>query len=111
MVKLRAFDRKLLRDIRRLWSQVLAIALVLACGVAILLTAFGMVRALDATLEDYFGRQNFAELFGAVRRAPEALIDETRAIDGVTAAELRATGWAVLDLPVVIDRIDALVAP
>ncbi|WP_341212720.1 hypothetical protein [uncultured Limimaricola sp.] len=91
-MKLHVLDRKLLRDIRRLWSQVLAIARVLACGVAILLTAFGMVRALDATLKNYYDCQNFAELFGAVRRAPEALIDEIRAIDGVTAAELRATG-------------------
>ncbi|MCP1169454.1 ABC transporter permease, partial [Limimaricola sp. ASW11-118] len=98
-MKLHALDRKLLRDIRRLWSQVLAIALVLACGVAILLTAFGMVRALEATLDDYYNRQNFAELFGTARRAPAALLDEIRAIDGVTAAEGRATGWAVLDLP------------
>ena len=99
MVRLHALDRKLLRDIRRLWSQVLAIALVLACGVAILLTAFGMVRALEATLEDYYGRQNFADLFSTARRAPAALIEEIRAIDGVSAAEARVTGWAVLDLP------------
>ena len=30
-----ALDRKLIRDFRRLWAQALAIALVLACGVAI----------------------------------------------------------------------------
>ena len=32
---MRALDRKLLRDLRRLWAQALAIALVIAGGVAI----------------------------------------------------------------------------
>lgn len=50
MVIMHALDKKLLRDFRRLWGQSLAIALVLACGVMILLTAFGMYRALDDTL-------------------------------------------------------------
>ncbi len=99
MVRLHALDRKLFRDIRRLWSQVVAIALVLGCGVAILLTAFGMIRALEATLDDYYGRQHFAEAFAAARRAPAALIDEIRMIEGVRGAEARVTGWVVLDLP------------
>ena len=43
---MQAIDRKLLRDFRRLWLQALAIALVLACGVAILLTSIGMYVAL-----------------------------------------------------------------
>ena len=43
---MRALDRKLLRDLRRLWPQALAIAVVLAAGVAILLMALGMYRAL-----------------------------------------------------------------
>ena len=40
---------KLLRDFARLWAQFLAIALVLAAGVAVLLMSFGMSRALDET--------------------------------------------------------------
>jgi putative ABC transport system permease protein len=49
-----AIDRKLIRDFRRLWAQALAIALVLACGVAILLTSLGMYRALDETRTAYY---------------------------------------------------------
>ena len=44
-----ALDRKLLRDFGRLWAQFLAIALVLAAGVAVLLMSFGMSKALDET--------------------------------------------------------------
>jgi len=99
MVRARAIDRKLLRDLRRLWSQVAAIALVLACGVAILLTAFGMIRALETTLDDYYGRQRFAEMFASVRRAPGELVEEIRAIEGVRAAEVRRVGPVTLDLP------------
>ena len=36
---MRMLDRKLLRDIRRLWAQALAIALVIGGGVATLLLA------------------------------------------------------------------------
>lgn len=99
MVTLHALDRKLLRDLWRLRTQALAIALVLACGVAIFLTGFGMVRALEATRDDYYAQQGFADVFAPVRRAPLSLLDEIRGIDGVRAAEARVAGWVVLDLP------------
>ncbi|MWD27433.1 FtsX-like permease family protein [Aquicoccus sp. SCR17] len=99
MVKLHALDRKLLRDVWRLRAQALAIALVLGCGVAIFLTAFGMVGALEATRAEYYAEQRFADIFASARRAPNALLGEMAEIDGVRAVEGRATGWAVLDLP------------
>jgi HlyD family secretion protein len=39
---MRALDRKLYRDLRRLWAQALAIALVIAGGVATLVSALGI---------------------------------------------------------------------
>ncbi|MFN7001757.1 MAG: hypothetical protein ACK4ST_17295, partial [Elioraea tepidiphila] len=38
---MRALDRKLVRDLRAIWAQGLAIALVLACGIAVLVLATG----------------------------------------------------------------------
>ena len=98
-MRLHALDLKLLRDVVRLRGQAAAIALVLASGVAIFLTGFGMIRALEATQGDYYGRQNFAEVFAAARRAPRSVVEEIASIDGVLAVEGRASGWAVLDLP------------
>ena len=94
-----ALDRKLLRDFRRLWAQALAIALVLACGIAVLVTTFGMHNALQATRAAYYAEQRFADVFAATRRAPLSLMAEIEAIPGVLAAEARVQGAAILDLP------------
>lgn len=99
MVMLHALDRKLVRDLWRLKAQSLAIALVLACGVAIFLTGFGMMRALEATLDDYYSRQHFAQVFAGARRAPLSVVQDVAAIDGVQTVEARITGQVVLDLP------------
>jgi putative ABC transport system permease protein len=96
---MRALDRKLLRDFGRLWLQGLAIAVVLACGVAILLTAFGMNTALTDTRDAYYERNRFADIFAETRRAPRTLLPDIVEIPGVVAAEARVEGAAVLDLP------------
>jgi putative ABC transport system permease protein len=94
-----ALDKKLLRDFRRLWAQALAIALVLACGVAVLVTTFGMHTALEETRRAYYEGNRFADVFAAARRAPLTLMAEIEAIDGVLSAEARVQGAAILDLP------------
>lgn len=94
-----AIDRKLLRDFRRLWAQALAIAIVLACGVAILITSFGMYRALDETREAYYERNRFADVFSTVRRAPLGLVRQIMEIPGVQTVEARVTGDVILDIP------------
>jgi putative ABC transport system permease protein len=99
MVMIHALDRKLVRDVWRLKAQALAISLVLACGVAIFMTGFGMMRALEATLQDYYNQQHFAHVFATARRAPNSLLRDIAAIDGVQTAEARVTGAVVLDLP------------
>lgn len=93
-----ALDLKLLRDLRRLWVQALAIALVLACGVSILLMAFGMYTALSDTREAYYERNRFGDVFVETRRAPVTLMPEIRAIEGVLAAEPRVGGLAILNI-------------
>ncbi len=96
---MRALDKKLFRDFLRLWAQGLAIALVLACGVSILLMSFGMYLALTDTRAAYYERNRFADVFASVRRAPKSLEPEIAAIPGVWAVETRVTGNAILDLP------------
>ncbi|MDH5530606.1 MAG: hypothetical protein OEY05_11260, partial [Paracoccaceae bacterium] len=68
-----ALDRKLLRDFVRLWAQAIAIAMVLACGVAALLTSFGMYQALGDSRDAYYERNRFADLWAPARRAPPRL--------------------------------------
>lgn len=94
-----ALDIKLLRDFKRLWIQATAIALVLACGVAILLTSVGMYSALSETRTAYYERNRFADVFAHATRAPLSLLSEIARIDGVMSVEARISGDAILDIP------------
>jgi putative ABC transport system permease protein len=92
-------DRKLLRDIRRLWAQALAIALVMASGVATLAIGDGAYRSIHETRAAYYDRGGFADVFAQARRAPEGLAREIAALPGVAVAETRIVQGALLDLP------------
>lgn len=96
---MQAIDKKLLRDFKRLWIQAVAIALVLACGVAILLTSVGMYTALSETRTAYYERNRFADVFVHATRAPLSLLSEITRIDGVLSVEARVAGYAILDIP------------
>jgi putative ABC transport system permease protein len=104
-----ALDLKLLRSFRRLWAQALAIALVLACGVAILLMAFGMERALGDTRDAYYERNRFADVFARATRVPDHEMGRILAIDGVRAGEARVEHYAILDLPGKVETVTGLV--
>ncbi|WP_200833853.1 ABC transporter permease [Tabrizicola flagellatus] len=90
--------RKVLRDLRRLWAQVLAIALVLAAGVATLILGNGAYASLHETRARYYEENRFADVFADLVRAPLALMGEIEAIEGVLAAEARIVKLGLLDL-------------
>lgn len=96
---MRMLDRKLLRDVQRLWAQTLAIALVIGGGVASLLMAVGSYRSLDETRNAYYERYRFADVFAIVNRAPKSLVAQLDEIPGVAAVEARIAKLALLDIP------------
>ncbi len=93
-----ALDRKLMRDIRHIWTQVLAVALVMAAGVATLMIAVGAHRSLDQTRAAYYDRYRFADVFASATRAPEAVVDRIAALPGVQAAQGRIVKPVLLDI-------------
>ena len=95
---MRMLDRKLLRDLRRMWAQALAIALVMASGVATFVLASGAYHSLDETRAAYYLRYRFADVFAEVRRAPKSVAEQILAIPGVAVAEPRITHLALLDV-------------
>ena len=92
-------DTKLWRDLRRMWGQVLAVALVVGGGVATLVMAVGAARTLDETRIAYYERNRFADIFAEVRRAPDSLAASIAEIPGVAAVETRIAKLALLDIP------------
>ena len=96
---MRVLDRKLLRDLRRMWAQVLAIALVMACGVATIVLAIGAYRSLEETRDAFYERYRFANLFADVVRAPLQLRQRIAHVEGLSTIELRIVKPVLLDLP------------
>lgn len=95
---MRALHIKLLRELRRLWAQVLAIALVMAAGVATLIIGVGTYQSLERTRALYYEANHFADLFAGLTRAPRSLLDEIGAIDGVLAVDGRIAKLALADI-------------
>lgn len=98
MSGLGVMHRKLLRELRRLWAQVLAIALVMAAGVATLLIGVGTYQSLERTRATYYQSHHFADVFATVTRAPRALLPKIAAMDGVLAVDGRISKQALADI-------------
>ena len=93
-----ALHLKLFREIGRLWAQVLAIALVMAAGVATLLIGVGTYQSLDQTRTLYYQTNRFADVFATVTRAPRSALASLANIDGVLAVDGRIAKVALADI-------------
>jgi putative ABC transport system permease protein len=79
----KALDRKLLRDLWRLRTQVLTIALVVASGVGGFIGSLSAHTSLTALRDGYYESARFAHVFAPVRRAPRELASRVRDLPGV----------------------------
>ena len=95
---MRVLDRKLFRDMKRLWAQSLAVALVMAAGVATMLIGLGAYYSLSETRAVYYDRAQFADIFAFAVRAPKSVAAEIRQLDGVAQVETRIVKAALLDI-------------
>ena len=92
-------NRKLLRDLWRMKGQALAIAAVIATGVALLIMMSGVINSLSETRRAYYERNRLAHVFAPVKRAPLHILKDLAEIPGVSAVEGRVTGSALISLP------------
>ncbi|WP_034857109.1 ABC transporter permease [Sinorhizobium sojae] len=94
-----SLDRKLLRGLWQLKAQVLAIALVIASGTALLIMALTTIESLEETTTAYYERTRFADVFARTKRAPEYVGRDIAEIPGVRLAETRIVDGGILDMP------------
>jgi putative ABC transport system permease protein len=80
---MKALDRKLLRDLRLMWSQALTIALVVASGIGGFLTTLSAVDSLALARDRFYAQGRFADVFASVKRAPDALAVTLHELPGV----------------------------
>lgn len=98
-MKISPLDRKLLRDLWHLRGQAVAIALVIAAGVALFVTMHGTMRSLMDTRDAYYERYRFADIFAPLKRAPDQLALQLAQIPGVAAVQTRILASVTLDVP------------
>ncbi len=91
-------DRKLVRDLWRLRGQGLAIALVVAAGVALLVAMFGCLTSLRGSRDAFYERYRFADVFAVLKRAPESLTERLARIEGVALVETRIVADVTMDI-------------
>ncbi len=100
-------DRKLLRDLRRLWLQAVAVGAVLGCGIALYVMSMGMRDSLERARDAWYLSGRMADVAVSLVRAPDAMVPRLRAVPGVVVAETRVTGIGLLDLPGVVEPVSA----
>lgn len=96
---MKAIDRKLFRDLLHLWGQILAIALIVACGIASFVAMQTAYESLKLSQSTYYEQYRFAQIFGQLKRAPESLVDQIQAIPGVAQVQTRVVVDVTLDVP------------
>ena len=106
---MRALNRKLLRDLWGMKGQMAAVALVMACGLMVMIMARGLVRSLETTRDGYYASHRLAHVFCDLKRAPNAMRGRLSRIDGVSALETRVRGTLTLNLPGLDEPGDGLI--
>ncbi len=94
-----ALDKKLLRDLWEMRSQAVAIGSVMAAGVVMFVTYLSNFDSLQRTVDTYYERQRFADVFAMLKRAPSSLEADLRAIAGVSIVATRVVADVTLDVP------------
>jgi len=100
-------DLKLFRDLGRMKGQIVAVSLVMACGLAMMIMTRSIILTLESTRDAYYQRNRLADVFASLKRAPLSLADRIAELPGVAAIEPRVVVDATLDLEGVTEPASA----
>jgi putative ABC transport system permease protein len=102
---MKALDRKLLRDLRLMWSQALTIALVVASGIGGFITSLSAVDSLALARDRFYAEGRFADVFASLKRAPNSLADSLREVPGVADVQTRIEAMVRVEITGLPDPI------
>lgn len=106
---MRALNRKAFGDLWHLRGQGIAIALVIAAGIANLVMAHSTYASLQGTRERFYRDYAMADVWAGCKRAPEALLARIAQIPGVAHAQSRLIALGNLSVPGFHDPVKAQV--
>jgi putative ABC transport system permease protein len=102
---MKMLNRKMMRDLVRMWSQALTIALVVASGIGGFLTSLSAVDALELARDRFYTQSRFADLFAGVKNAPLSLAPRLREAPGVSDVQTTLEHVVRVEIPGVPDPI------
>ena len=102
-------DLKLIRDLRALKSQATAVAIVMACGLAMMIMTRSLIVSLETTRDAYYRDNHFAHIFARLKRAPNSVAAQLAAIPGVATVQTGIALSVTLDLPGVMEPATGLI--
>lgn len=80
-------------------SQAVAIALIIASGVATYIISLSTLDSLTFTQANYYHSHRFADVFVSLKRAPMSVSARVRALPGVSEAEARVRAQISVEVP------------
>ena len=92
-------NRKVFRELARMRGQVIAITLVMACGIMVYVSSRHTYIALLETQESYYTSYRFADVFAGIKRAPAPVAERIARIPGVSSVRTRIVMDVNLDVP------------
>lgn len=107
--QLPAIHRMALRDLWHMRGQALAIALVIASGIAMLVMSQSTLVSLEETRDRLYQDLRFSDVWALVKRAPLSVAARAAELPGVNAVQPRLIASAKLTLPDFADPIEAVV--
>jgi putative ABC transport system permease protein len=96
---MKTINRKVLRNLWGMKGQVIAIAMVIASGVATFIMSVSTMQSLKLTQATFYKDYRFAEVFASLKRAPEGLRLRIEEIPGVDRVETRVSASVNIDIP------------
>ncbi|MCU0933035.1 MAG: ABC transporter permease [Thiobacillaceae bacterium] len=105
-----ALNLKLLRDLWHMRGQALAIAAVIAGGVATLVMSLSTYDSLVASRDLFYRDYRFAEVFTRLTRAPEAVAARLAEIPGVERLETRVVAVVKLEVAGFTDPVTGVLS-
>src|ERR1035437_2437809 len=82
-------NRKLFRDLGHMKGQMIAVSLVMACGLAMMIMTRSLILTLESTRDAYYQTNGMADVFASLKRAPLSMAEPIAKLAGVAAIEPR----------------------